>query len=215
MNQLHARQQAILNHLLENPEGATVDDLLPVIGVTKTAAKEHVNQLQHMGYVAFRDVRSGVGRPKRIYVLSEQGAEAFPRQYSWLSSALLGQLALDLEPRQVSKIMRSIAKSVAGGLEPALSRLSEAERLVQIVKTMNELGYRARLTTDKKSDTAVIEAVNCVYHTVAKAHPKLCEFDIEFLTATSKKEVKMESCVARGGSSCRFCLSGSPAAARG
>lgn len=206
MNHLHERQQTILNHLLEHPEGATVDELVPVIGVTKTAAKEHVNQLQHMGYLSFRDVSTGVGRPKRVYVLSEQGMESFPRQYSWLSNALLNQLALDLEPKHISKIMKSIARSVAAGLEPELSKLSENERLIRIVKTMNDLGYRARLNSGAKNGSTVIEAVNCVYHSVAKMHPKLCEFDIEFLSAASKKQVKMESCVARGASSCRFCL---------
>lgn len=206
MNHLHERQQSILNHLLEKPDGATVDELLPVIGVTKTAAKEHINQLQHMGYLSFRDVSTGVGRPKRVYALSEQGIESFPRQYSWLSSALLNQLALDLEPNQISKIMKSIAKSVADSLEPELSKLSESERLVRIVKTMNDLGYHARLQPSQGKGEIIIEAVNCVYHSVAKVHPKLCEFDIEFLSASSKKGVKMESCVARGGKSCRFCL---------
>lgn len=207
MNHLHDRQQTILNYLLESPDGATVDQLLPIIGVTKTAVKEHLNQLQHMGYLSFRDVSTGVGRPKRMYVLSDQGTESFPRQYSWLSSALLNQLALDLDSKQISKIMKSIAKSVAESLEPKLSRLSDQERLIQIVKTMNDLGYRARLRPNAASGATVIEAMNCVYHSVAKVHPKLCEFDIEFLSASSKKRVKMESCVARGGSSCRFCLS--------
>lgn len=207
MKHLHERQQAILNHLLNHANGATADELTQVIGVTKTAAKEHVNQLHHMGYLSFRDISSGVGRPKRVYLLSEQGVEVFPRQYSWLSSALLNQLAVDLEATQVSRIMKNIAQSVAVSLAPELDRLSEKDRLVKIVKTMNDLGYCAQLKSADE-DRAEIVAVNCVYHSVAKVHPKLCEFDIEFLSLTSKKNVRMESCIARGGSSCRFCLSG-------
>lgn len=119
---------------------------------------------------------------------------------------LLKQLAVDLDPKQVSKIMKSIARGVANTLEPELSKLNERERLVRIVKTMNDLGYHARLKSTGASGSATIEAMNCVYHSVAKAHPTLCDFDIELLKVTSKKNVTMESCVARGGDSCRFCL---------
>ncbi len=88
----------------------------------------------------------------------------------------------------------------------SLNKMSEKDRLNAIVKVMNDLGYRAQLKESNTTKGAVIEATNCVYHTVAKKHPELCQFDIKFLQKTSNLGVKLESCIARGGLTCRFCL---------
>jgi len=81
-----------------------------------------------------------------------------------------------------------------------------AEMLAEVSKALNELGYRSYLKQSDVRKGAVIEANNCVYHSVAKAHPELCQFDIQFLESATGLNVKMESCIARGGSVCRFCL---------
>jgi predicted ArsR family transcriptional regulator len=71
---------------------------------------------------------------------------------------------------------------------------------------MNELGYQSAVKQSDVRKGAVIEATNCVYHSVAKQHPELCGFDVQFLRNVSGMKVKLESCIARGGSVCRFCL---------
>jgi predicted ArsR family transcriptional regulator len=53
---------------------------------------------------------------------------------------------------------------------------------------------------------AVVEVVNCVYHSVAKEHPELGSFDVRLLEQTSGMNVKLEACIARGGPACRFCF---------
>jgi predicted ArsR family transcriptional regulator len=84
---------------------------------------------------------------------------------------------------------------------------SSAELLQMITGAMNELGYRSTLKQSDLRKGAVIEATNCVYHTVAKEHPSLCTFDTKFIeNATGGMDVKLESCIARGGSVCRFCI---------
>lgn len=205
MSALNQRQKAILDHLLEKPEGATADQLAEVLNVTKTAAKEHIKNLEYLGYLNFRDEKGFVGRPKRYYVLSPAGAESFPRQYSWLSSMLLSHLSENLGDAKVTLIMQALADSIAADLEGRLNSVRKDQRLAEIVKIMNELGYRARLSGEDRR-TKIIEASNCVYHNVAKENPKLCSFDIRLLEKTTKQSVKMQSCISRGGSSCKFCI---------
>ena len=48
MNGLHNNQKKILSYLLENKEGATLDELAAHLKVTKTAAKEHLLRLYHL-----------------------------------------------------------------------------------------------------------------------------------------------------------------------
>lgn len=204
---MHGNQRKILEFLLDKPEGATLEDISNHLGVTKTAAKEHILKIEHLGYLTFKDSKGSVGRPKRSYLLTEQGHEVFPRQYSWLSSVLLELLAEDLGPVTVSKIMKNLGKKVAGSMKERFKDKAPALLLAEVNKALNELGYRSYIKQSDVRKGAILEANNCVYHSVAKQHPELCQFDIQFLESATGMKVKLETCIARGGTTCRFCIS--------
>jgi predicted ArsR family transcriptional regulator len=204
----HENQQKILEYLLDHPQGGTLEELSAHLGITKTATKEHVIKLETAGYLTFKDIRGAVGRPRRSYLITPEGQETFPRKYSWLSNALLELLADDLGEDAVQKIMSNLAKKVATSMKDQLQNAgSTAELLELIAQTMNDLGYRTALKQADLRKGAVLEATNCVYHEVAKKHPSLCTFDVQFIKhATGGMQVRLESCIARGGSVCRFCV---------
>jgi predicted ArsR family transcriptional regulator len=206
MDTLHQNQKKILEHLHETTDGATLDDLCAHLGVTRTAAKEHLLKLDHLGFITFKDTRGAVGRPKRVYFLSDSGHEVFPRQYSWLSNVLLELLAQDMGPSMLTKIMKDLGKKVAASMQTRFQGKENAVLLNEIKTAMNELGYRSSLKQSDLRKGAILEATNCVYHSVAKAHPELCQFDIQFLESATGMKVKLESCIARGGAVCRFCI---------
>lgn len=204
---LHENQKKILDYLLDHKEGATLDELAMHLGLSKTATKEHLLRVEGLGYLSYSDAKGAVGRPRRRYLLSPNGHEAFPKQYSWLSNVLLQVLASDLGAEGVSRLMSDLADKVSGPLEEDFKRTSStAELLKKITATLNELGYRAQLKQSDVRKGAIVEASNCVYHSVAKEHPELCRFDVRFIENVSGMDVKLESCIARGGSVCRFCL---------
>lgn len=206
MHGLHPNQKLILEYLLDHSEGATLDELAEHLELSKTAVKEHLIKIEGLGLIHFQDSKGGVGRPRRKYLLSESGNEVFPRQYSWLSNVLLEILAQDLGSDAISKLMTKLAHKVASSMEKRFEKPTTADQLKEITAAMNELGYRASLKQSDIRKGAILEATNCVYHNVAKEHPELCKFDIQFLEKASGLNVKLESCIARGGSVCRFCL---------
>jgi predicted ArsR family transcriptional regulator len=204
---MHDNQKKILDFLLEHPDGATLDEIAAYLEMTKSAAKEHLLKVEALGYITYKDTKGPVGRPRRRYLLSPDGHEAFPKQYSWLSNVLLEILARDMGRDSVIKLMHSLADQVAGSMKEKFSdTASVAERLAKITAVMNDLGYRSSLKQSDLRKGAVIEATNCVYHSVAKRHPDLCRFDVRFLENASGLDVKLETCIARGGNVCRFCL---------
>lgn len=207
MRYLHKNQQLILEFLLQNKDGATLDEIAAHLGITKTAAKEHLLKVQSHGYISFADSKGSVGRPRRKYFLSTEGHDAFPKQYSWLSNALLEELAKSLGGEGISSLMETMAETLASAMSDRLKNLkTSAERLTHINSIMNELGYQTSIKQKDIRKGAIIEATNCVYHSVAKKHPELCTFDVKFLEKTSNLDVNLESCIAKGGSVCRFCL---------
>jgi DeoR family suf operon transcriptional repressor len=205
---LHEKQKKILDYLLERTDGATLNDLALHLGVTNTAAKEHLLKIENLGLLIFKDRSGSVGRPRRFYFLSEAGAESFPRQYSWLSSLLLEFISRTSGPSKTAAMMEQLAERVESSMSLRFQKTSSiSDRLSEITKALNELGYRAQLKQSDLRKGAIIEATNCVYHTVAKSYPELCNFDINFIkSASGGLAVKLESCIAKGGKVCRFCI---------
>lgn len=211
MKGLHDNQRKILEHLLDHPDGATLDGLAACLGVTRTAAQQHVVRLLDLGYLAFEDARGAVGRPRRLYRLTEAGIDAFPRKYSWLANAILAQLATQMGPAGSRGFMGELAGAVAQSLDlPAPADSTPDQRLRQVTALLNDLGYRAVLKPGAEAGAYVIEAVNCVYHSVAIQHPELCQFDVSLIGHASGMDVRLECCIARGGNACRFCVSNKP-----
>jgi predicted ArsR family transcriptional regulator len=208
MHGLHSNQKKTLDYLLQKPQGATLEEIASHLEISKSAAKEHLLKLEGLGFLSYVDSKGHVGRPRRRYLLSEQGHDAFPKQYSWLSTALLELLAHDLGPRKVSELMAELADQTAEAMRAKFEAAKNSAELFAIVtETLNELGYRSTLKQSDLRKGAVIEATNCVYHSVAKKHPELCRFDVKFIeNATGGLNVKLESCIARGDALCRFCI---------
>ncbi|MGZ3743438.1 MAG: helix-turn-helix transcriptional regulator [Pseudobdellovibrionaceae bacterium] len=207
MRTMHKNQQLILKYLLNHPEGATLEELASHIELTKTAVKEHILKIENLGYLTFIDTKGSVGRPRRRYLLSSEGHDVFPKQYSWLSNILLELLAQEMGGEGVADLMKSLANRVAKTMQPKFENIeSTADLLAKINSVMNELGYQTILKQSDIRKGAILEATNCVYHSVAKQHPELCGFDIQFLENISGMKVKLESCIARNGSVCRFCF---------
>lgn len=209
---LHEKQKKILEYLLDHRDGVALDELADVLQVTKTAAKEHLIKIDALGLLVHEDRKGAVGRPRRYYLLSEKGNEAFPRQYSWLSNIILEFLSSEMGPQRTAKMMERLADQVAASMKAQFQNAqSTAEMLSEIAKALNGLGYRASLKQSDLRKGAIIEATNCVYHSVAKTHPELCRFDVRFIEqASGGMSVKLESCIARGGATCRFCIRKKP-----
>ena len=180
MQGLHGNQKRILDYLLDHGDGATLEELASHLEITKSAAKEHIVKVESMGLLTFKDSKGSIGRPKRRYLLSPEGHDAFPKQYSWLSNVLLELLAEDMGQETVSKLMTSLADKVSHSFEAKFKAAKNtAELLSLITGALNELGYRASLKQSDLRKGAVIEATNCVYHAVAKKHPELCQFETQ------------------------------------
>src|ERR1700744_5328826 len=98
-------QQEILNQLLEKKSGATLEELIQAVGLSRTAVNQQLVTLEKDGIVRKGTPRKTAGRPQHVYVLTEAGANRFPKQYSWFSRMLIETLRQQVGPEQVSQYM--------------------------------------------------------------------------------------------------------------
>jgi DeoR family transcriptional regulator, suf operon transcriptional repressor len=198
-------QQAVLDQLLEHKSGATLDELVTAVGLSRTAVNQHLMALEKDGNVSKGTPRRTRGRPQHVYVLTEKGANLFPKQYSWFSNLLLQTLRQQVGEEQVSQYMYDLGMKLSAGLIPRLVGMNRAERIAEIVKIMNETGFVARVVPPTGSEKLPrVECRNCVYHDLSKQYPEVCRFDIGFISGLMGAEVEQQACMQRGGDACRF-----------
>ena len=198
------RRRQLLRQLLRNKRGATVDELGQVLGVTRTAIRQHLASLMRDGLVAPGETRASGGRPKQLFLLTEKGREAFPRHYSWFAQLLIEAMAQEHGATGLRTRLGRIAAAVVAQLR---HRTPEAgtrrEKVAQLSSLMDELGYDARMTKDV-GGAPTIEADNCVFHELAMKNPVICHFDLALMSSYTGSKVELHECMAKGGHVCRF-----------
>ena len=198
-------QRQVLDQLLEHKSGATLDELVLLVGLSRTAINQHLTVLERGGYVRKSIPRKTSGRPLNVYVLTEEGANLFPKQYSWFSRMLIETLREHMGEEQISQYMFDLGVNRSADLIPRLVGKNRTERIAEIVAIMNETGFIAKILSPEDSDKLPrVECKNCVYHDLSKEYPEVCRFDIGFLSGLMGAEVEHQSCMQRGGDTCRF-----------
>jgi len=202
---MNSSQQALINHLLERKAGATLDELMGLLGLSRTAVNQQLVTLEAQGFVRKAEPRRTGGRPQHVYVLTEDGTNLFPKQYSWFSKMLIQTLRKQVGEEKVEQFMYDLGVKLSAGLIPRLIGKNRAERIDEIVKIMNETGFVARtVPLDGPEKIPRVECRNCVYHDLSKDYPEVCRFDVGFLSGLMGAEVEHQSCMQRGGETCRF-----------
>src|SRR5580698_3660192 len=198
-------RQDVLDQLLERRAGATWEELVAAIGLSRTAVNQHLTALESEGHIRKTTPRKTGGRPQNVYVLTEEGANRFPKQYSWFSKLLIQTLREEMGEERLSRYMFDLGVKLSAGLIPRLVGKNRAERIVEIVNVMNESGFVARTLSPADSEKLPrVECKNCVYHDLSKDYPEVCRFDIGFLSGLTGAEIEHQACMQRGADSCRF-----------
>jgi DeoR family transcriptional regulator, suf operon transcriptional repressor len=198
-------QQAVLDHLLENKSGSTLEELVKAVGLSRTAVNQHLLALEGQGFIRKSTPRKTAGRPQHVYVLTEEGANLFPKQYSWFSKLMFETLREQVGEEKASQFMYDLGVKRSAALIPRLIGKNRAERIEEIVKIMNETGFVAKTYGPPGSEKLPrVECRNCVYHDLSKQYPEVCRFDIGFLSGLMGAEVEHLACMQRGEDACRF-----------
>lgn len=209
LRQLGTTQQRLLRKLLASPQGATVEDLCKALGVTHNAVRQHLTALLAAGYVARGEAIASGGRPRACYVLQDAGRELFPRNYALIARGMMAYLYAHAGTGSVQEMLGAMGAQLgneAAARIGAAASMEDATRL--LAEQLDVLGYEAR--TIRAGDHDEVEAWNCVFHDLARAHPDVCRFDLAFMSAATGRPVQRTQCMLHGSPACRFRI-GKPA----
>ncbi|MDQ3267439.1 MAG: HTH domain-containing protein [Pseudomonadota bacterium] len=201
---LGSRQQELLKLLLKNKGGLTLEELSEYLKITRNAVRQHIAALENNGIVTEGVTRPSGGRPEQLYVLTDEGKEFFPRNYSWFAQLMVESIAQELGVAGLRERLGNMGEGVAQQLISQNSVLKTREQKVgKLSEVMEELGYNTRSFV-ANSDALTIEADNCIFHNLAMKSPEICQFDLALLSTFTDSTVNHEECMAKGGKVCRF-----------
>ena len=200
---LGSRQKQLLRLLLKQKAGMTADELSEHLAITRNAVRQHLAALENDGLVKKGLTRASGGRPEQLYALTDKGNECFPRHYAWFAQLLIESVEQEAGVDGLGVRLGTMGTQVGKRLRAQHPELvSRGEKVRKLSEIMEQLGYDARSTGSATQD--VIEADNCVFHTLALSNPHICQFDLALLAAFTDSTVEHQECMAKNGNVCRF-----------
>jgi DeoR family suf operon transcriptional repressor len=163
----------ILNLLLEGSKSA--GEIADRLKIQKSAIRSHLESLQTEQSVTSYFRIEGLGRPRRVYELTEHGRELFPRKYDMILSLILQKLESTEGHEYVKKITESIADSMAHDIHDKIKKSSSSlEESVRILNSVsNEMGFMSSFYKEDENNDNITYSIishNCIVHKIAIKH---------------------------------------------
>jgi len=200
---LEGTRGRILEELASAPR--TARDLAKTLGIQESAARGHLDRMEERGLVVPSFRREGVGRPRKRYVLTDQGQELFPKRYELILDTVVSELLARQGEGFVSALFAEAAERMAGEIVKDLPKGgSPEERARFLVAALNRLGFRCSIERSPEGWLRIVRT-NCVFRHSALSHPYLlCEVFDKHLTETllGHAGVNLEDSIGRGGMRC-------------
>jgi len=198
------KQQMILQLLVQEKGGMTVDQFAQPLKISRSAIHQHMTVLERDGYLARSATIQTGGRPGTAYVLTDKGVHLFPKHYSLFADMLIKLIRQKIGSEGLVEYLHELGVSLSETKKDALKNKSLREQIEMTVLIMQELGYEARLESGKPDELPMIDAYNCIFHNLAYKNDEVCELDMSLLSSLLDSKIQRVCCMATGGKRCRF-----------
>lgn len=189
----------ILRHLQRHGD-ASVRELEGVLGVSTTAVREHLTNLQTRGMVDTTLQRSGPGRPKLLYSLTPAAQSQFPKAYDTFVSMLLRELALRNGPEQLDVLLEAVGARLAEEYQGQVSGEELQERLDGL-----RVALEARsIPVEIQPSGGGFSVFACPYLDVAQEHAAVCRMERRMMETVLGEHLQLEGTIREGKRSCNF-----------
>jgi len=193
----------VLNILL-NQHRCTINELAEAVEINPISVRHHISKLEAEGLVDSEEERHGVGRPRRVYFLTNEGMEKFPSRYLNLSIRILEKLKETLPKKTVKKIIKEMAAEMISDqtAQIDISSLEINERVELLQQLLLAEGFTVEVTS--KGDGYEIKGTSCPYKHVGIDHPEICLVDETMITSVLATPIKKTHCVLDGDPYCCY-----------
>ena len=179
-------------HLLKSAGPQTADGVARKQKITVVAARQQLGRLLERELVTFEDQRDGVGRPKRLWSLSEKGNAQFPDSHAAVTVDLIHAIDAVFGAEGMERVIeereRITRKLYAERVRPGRT---VAERAKLLAEQRAEEGYMAEVK--RLPDGALMLVENhCPICVAAKACQGFCRSELKLFRDILGPDAKVE-----------------------
>lgn len=186
------RPQSRLLFALKSTGPQTAAALARKFAVSAVAIRQQLDRLRDDGLVDYRDARLGVGRPKRIWALTQAGHDRFPDNHSGLMLQMLDSIEAVFGGDGMERL---IAHRERQSTDDYRARLAGAagpqDRLRRLAAARSEEGYMAEVT-DVTATSALLVENHCPICAAARACQGFCRSELAVFQAALGPDVRVE-----------------------
>lgn len=191
-------------HTLLTQQRCTINEIAGSVEINPISVRHHITKLQADGLVDSAEERHGVGRPRRVYFLTEAGREHFPTRYLRLTLRLLEQLKETLPASVVNQLFIQMAHDLASEYESHLTNLTIEQRLDLTKKLLVTEGFN--VDWELKGDHYQIRETNCPYYHIGQNHPEVCSVDQTLISTILSVPAEKIQCMLNGDAHCTYLI---------
>ncbi len=203
---LSTRDQVLQNLL--NRQRCTINELADAVSINPISVRHHINRLEADGLVTSEEERHGVGRPRRIYFLTNEGMEKFPSRYLNLSLRLVDKLKETLPEDTLETLFKELGSGMAEDEVSNIDfeKLDLGDRVELTRKVLINEGFNVQVS--KKNGDFHIMETSCPYVHIGKEHPEICIVDESLISTMLDTPVEKTQCILDGDNHCVYIASG-------
>jgi DeoR family suf operon transcriptional repressor len=198
---MKSTKDKILQTLLRHPK-ITINEIAQAVGINAISVRHHLSNLEKEGLIAAVEERHGVGRPRLMYSLTEDGMERFPTKYLRLTTRLLTQMKETLPGPAVANLFTQVAEDMAKEYSERMKGLSMEERLDFVKDLLAQEGFTVEW--EKKGKEYQIHEITCPYYQIGIAHPEVCTIDQTLISKMLALPANKVQCILNGAAHCTY-----------
>jgi DeoR family suf operon transcriptional repressor len=181
---------------------ATIKDVATDLGVTTSAVRMPLTQLQARGAIQADKVREGVGRPHYAYSVTPEANSLFYKDYGDLARILLEEVTRSQGPDALPGILRRVADRLASLYRDRVWSLELADRVGAWAELLDQRGVSVEI--EETTEGYVVREYGCPYQNVAVENRAVCEMERQVMARLLESGVQLTQCVLDGHHGCHF-----------
>lgn len=186
----------------------TITGLAEQVELTDNAVRTHVAALDRDGMIEQVGTRREArGKPARVYALTREGEELFPKAYALILSGLVEEISRTEGREQAIKLLRAVGERVAEGVEPSRDPKARVRAAAAVLRSLG-----ADIEVQRSDQGWRLQGYGCPLSAVTPKHPEVCSVATALVEEITGQRVT-ECCDRSDRPRCAFEVSGVPSEA--
>jgi len=199
---IDTRDREILEYLHQS-DGADVQALCDLLGVTRTAVRQRISRLESAGLIVSDLQGQGRGRPRHVYRVTSEGLHALGENYRQLA-VVLWEAITGFEDEGVRvQLLGRVRDVLAERFRRHLGSCDSLDdRLDLLASEMKSSGFNVE--SDHQGGLRILRETSCPFPMLAEVDEAICQVERQVLEQVLGAPVEFRSRCRDGHGCCEF-----------